>query len=106
MGYSYSDGWHRGGCRFERQIPIEGPVYYRHVYGKDGTLSGVIVDFETADDFHYELTAEDWERFTGSYLEGADEEQAFRDFFKSHAGLFAFEHALQKEQCHLVRKPI
>lgn len=93
---SYSDDWHREGCTFENKIPIHKPVYYRHVYRKSGELAGVIVDFETADDCHFEMNAEGWKKFSDCYLSGPDEEQAVKDFFFANDGMFTFEHALVK----------
>lgn len=95
MKFTYSDDWHREGCIFQKQLQLRSPIYYRHVYRKTGELAGVIVDYETADDCHFELTAEDWERFCDRYLHGTDEEQALREFMTDHDGWYAFEYALR-----------
>ena len=62
---------------------------------------GVVVDYELADDFHYELLAADWKRFRDEHLGGAEESEAFRAFIEEHgldtfAGRFAFENALKE----------
>ena len=98
----YSDDWHRAGYRIEKPIPILAPVYYRHAFDLKGNIVGVIVDYEFADDFHYELLAEDWEKFRRNYLSDLDEDEtsAFRIFISRHnlnsfEGKFAFENALK-----------
>ncbi len=94
MSLSYSGAWHREGNRFEERILVKDPVYYRHVYTEDGILSGVIVDYELADDFHYELTGDAWKQFSARYFHGDDELQAFRAFLASNQEWSAFEKAL------------
>lgn len=95
----YSDDWHRAGYRIENRIVVSEPVYYRHAYNQEGDLVGVIVDFEYADDYHYELLADDWKKFCEVYLESCDETEAFKKFIiakdlETIEGMFAFEHAL------------
>lgn len=97
----YSDEWREQGFVTENQIKVSGPVYYRHTYDKNGTLVGVTVDCEYADDFHYELLAKDWRTFCDTYLQGEDELRAFKAFLElkdlnSIEGEFAFEHALTR----------
>ena len=99
----HSDDWHRQGCVIENRIKVSGPVYYRHAYDKNGVLVGVIVDFEYADDYHYELLAKDWDAFCDRCLNGEDSIQAFKAFFgykdlESISGKFAFESALNMHQ--------
>ena len=96
--FTYSDDWHNEGYRFEEKILIEAPVYFRHVYDTDGMLAGILVDYETADDVHYELTAENWKKFCNCYLDGKDDEGAFRDFISVNPGPFTLEYALNKEK--------
>lgn len=117
----YSDEWIQKGYKFESRILIAKPVYYRHVYDENDKLVGVIVDFECIDDFHYELLAEDWEKFRAKYLGIKDEKQkkecrivkwwrkkspkpqnndaerlAFLQFIESNESLFAFQYALSE----------
>jgi len=94
-----SDDWHKAGYRIESRIPIFGPVYYRHAFDLKSEVAGVIVDYEFADDFHYELLAEDWKVFCKKYLAGRDDTEAFKGFIVEHGldtfnGKFAFENAL------------
>lgn len=96
MSISYSTAWHREGDHFENRIMVKDPVYYRHVYREDGTLAGVIVDYELAYDFHYEMTAEAWKKFSARYFHGYDELQAFRNFLSLNREPSAFEKALNE----------
>ena len=89
-----SDSWRKEGCTFEERTLVQRPIFYRHVYWDDSTLAGVIVDYERADDFHYELEEGEWKAFCDRYLMGTDEVSAFKDFFIAHPALFAFEDAL------------
>ena len=54
----YSDDWRRQGYTIEKRILIFDAVYLRHAYDPNGNPAGVIIDYELADDFHYELLAD------------------------------------------------
>ena len=95
----YSDSWHKAGYIFESRIKVFGRVYYRHVFDSEEKVVGVIVDYEFADDFHYELLEKDWSSFCDKYLSGDDETESFRRFISGYGvetfeGKFAFENAL------------
>ena len=100
----YTDEWRKKGInyRIENRRPVAGPVYYRHIYDENDEIIGVCVDFECSDDFHYELLANDWQRFCNTFLEQGDEKQMFQQFLEKKGlntvdGLFAFERALERE---------
>ena len=100
----YTDEWRKKGIKYrmEERIPVSGLVYYRHINGENDEILGVCVDFEDADDFHYELLANDWKRFCDTFLEHGDEKQMFKQFLEKKdlntvEGWFAFETALQQE---------
>ena len=97
----YSDDWHRKNYRFERQVEVLSPVYYRHVYNELGDLVGVIVDYEFADDYHYEILADNWNEFCRRCLDTGNEKEAFRMFLEKQGldtveGQSAFEFAMKK----------
>ena len=97
----YSDDWRRQGYSIEQRILIFDAVYLRHAYDQNGNPAGVIVDYELADDYHYELLADAWQAFCGRYLNGADEIPAFTEFIKENGletfkGRYAFENALKE----------
>ena len=95
-----SDIWYSEGFIFEKQTNVFENVYYRHVKTKEGNLTGVIVDYELDDDFHYELTAENWHLFVEKVLnKSLPETRAFSLFLEKHGlntteGVFAFENTL------------
>ncbi len=99
----YTDEWIKKGIRYSStRIPVSGPVYYGHFYNDNDEIIGVHVDFECADDFHYELLIDDWRKFCKMFLEPGDEKQMFQQFLEKKdlntvEGLFAFEKALQQE---------
>lgn len=95
----YSDEWNRQGCISEDPVKVSDKIYYRHTYDQNGTLLGVTVDYEYADNYHYELTAENWDLFCREYLREDNELQAFKSFIDryepgSFERKFSFENAL------------
>ena len=90
----YSDNWHREECRFEELERVAGNIFWRHVYSGE-RLVGVMVDYEYADDFHYELEVKEWKRFVDLYLGGKDDLNSFQNFITSENNLFLFEYALK-----------
>lgn len=95
-----SDLWYSEGYIFEKPINVFKNVFYRHVRTKDGSLAGVIVDYEFEDDFHYELTGENWLQFSNKALsKSLSETKAFSKFIEKHGldtseGIFSFETTL------------
>ncbi len=95
-----SDIWYSKGYIFEKQINVFQIVFYQHIWTKEGDLAGVIVDYELEDDFHYELTSENWLQFSNKVLDPSlPEHISFSLFLEKHGlntteGLFAFETTL------------
>lgn len=93
----YSDKWLKDGYTGDNRIKVSDIVDYRIWSDGMGVAIGVTVDYETADDFHYELLIADWHRFLSEVLCITDMSEvatAFQDFLKGNMGLFAFEDAL------------
>lgn len=93
----YSDNWLKQGYTSGSRIKISDIVDYRIWSDNKGIAVGVTVDFEAADDFHYELLTEDWNRFLSEVLcitDISSATTAFQGFLKSNTNLFAFEEAL------------
>lgn len=94
----YSDSWVKQGYNTGDRIKVTDIVDYRIWSDNSGDMIGVTVDFETADDYHYELLAADWNRVLAEILSVTDTVAsviAFRDFLLHNNGLFAFEEALK-----------
>lgn len=94
----YSDNWLKQGYKSGNRIKVSDTVDYRVWSNNAGAAVGVTVDFEIADDFHYELLIADWHKFLKEVLSVTDitaSTVAFRDFLANYEGLFAFEDELK-----------
>ena len=94
----HSDKWLKQGYNSGNRVKVSDVVEYRIWSDNAGIAVGVTVDFETADDFHYELLMTDWNRFLAEVLFVTDTiapTVAFRDYLANNEGLFAFEDALK-----------
>ena len=94
----HSDNWLKQGYSSGSRIKVSDIVDYRIWSDNAGVAVGVTVDFETADDFHYELLIADWNRFLAEVLlvtDTASSTMAFSEYLASNKGLFAFEDALK-----------
>lgn len=95
----YSDNWLKQGYTSGSRIKVSEIVAYHIWSDNKGIAVGVTVDFEVADDFHYELLTEDWHRFLFEVLCIADMSApitVFQGFLKRNTNLFAFEEALNE----------
>lgn len=93
----YSDEWHRLGYSSEAQTKVSDFVFYRLWHDQAGNEIGATVDFETANDFHYEMPIAEWQRFLRDILrvkEPEDVTDALRGYFLLNEGLFDFERDL------------
>ena len=96
----YSD-WSEDSQRNGGIVDIFSYVSCRCIFDSEGNPSGMIVDYEYADDFHYILDEDAWLAFCNEHLNGENSPQAFREFISGHGldtidGEFAFEDALRK----------
>ncbi|QRN84864.1 hypothetical protein JR334_07740 [Clostridia bacterium] len=99
----YSDDWLKQGYITGDRVMVNGIVDYYIWLDTDGEMVGVAVNFEAADDFHYELLTEDWHSFLTKVLNVSDiaySTEAFCDFLAHRDDLFAFEEALN---CHSIK---
>lgn len=94
----HSDEWLRLGYTSSEQIAVSDVAYYRIWHDNAGNEIGATVDFETADDFHYELPLAEWQSFLSKILcigKSDDLTTAFREYFVKNKGLFDFERDLR-----------
>jgi hypothetical protein len=93
-------------AKFEKKpgdrIKVSDIVDYRFWTDYNGNTVSVSVDFETADDFHYDLEMEAWHKFqtkvlkvTNSSINTTTTTEAFKEFFENNTDLFDFEEALK-----------
>ncbi len=94
----YSDEWLKQGYTSSEQIAVSDIAYYRIWHDHAGNEIGATVDFETANDFHYELPIAEWRRFLSEVLRIAKPDNlttALREYFVKNKGLFDFERDLR-----------
>jgi len=95
----YSDNWLKQGYNSGNRIKVSDTVDYQIWSDNAGAAIGVTVNFETADDFHYELLIADWNRFLYEVLCVNDSSvvtEAFQGFLKTTTNLFAFQEVLNE----------
>ncbi len=93
----YSDEWLKNGFTKSKRIKISNIVDYVFWRDKNGVAVGVTINFEMANDFHYELLMSDWNKFLEEVLhdnEPMNTERAFREFINKNNQLFAFQEVL------------
>ncbi len=81
----HSDNWLKQGYSSGNRIKVSDTVDYRIWSDNAGAVVGVTVDFETTDDFHYELLAADWRKFLTEVLcinDASAATEAFQGFFE------------------------
>lgn len=94
----YSDNWLKQGYTNGNRIKVSDTVNYQVWSDNNGAAVGVTVNFETADDFHYDLLIADWNRILVEVLcspKAIAPKDAFRDYLLNNKGLFDFEEALK-----------
>ena len=94
----HSDYWMRQGYHCGNRIKVTDIVNYQVWTDDNSNTVGVTVNYETADDFHYELRTADWNHFLTEVLFVSDTAvtaYVFRDYLLHHPGLFAFEEAMK-----------
>jgi len=94
----YSDTWLAQGYSSREPIRVSDFVFYRTWHDVAGNEIGVTVDFETANDFHYEIPVGEWQSFLTEVLrleESDDVTDALRGYFLLNEGLFDFERNLK-----------
>lgn len=95
----YSDEWLKLGYSSSEQIQVSDVAFYRIWHDEVGNEVGVTVDFETANDYHYELPISEWNRFIRQILKVHTPDgvtSAFRQYFLKNKGLFDFESDLSR----------
>ena len=93
----YSDEWLKLGYSSGEQIQVSDYVFYRIWHDDAGVDIGAGVDFETDNDFPYEMPISEWQRFLKNVLRVShsdDVTATFREYFTKNVGLFDFERDL------------
>jgi hypothetical protein len=93
----YSDYWLKSGYQHGKSIKVSTVVDYKIWIGNKGCVVGVTVDFEEADDYHYDLPIDEWMEFLTKILGDSNLENTprlFRKFLYENKENLAFEDAL------------
>ena len=97
----YSDDWLRLGFQHGEQIKVTDIVDYEIWIDGRNNIIGVTVNFEEADDYHYDLPIEEWMKFITKVLTNSDIEKTpelFKKFLCENTEIFAFQDALEAHQ--------
>lgn len=97
-------------------INIAGVVFLGYGYDSNQNIIAVKISYEYADDFHYELSIEEWKKFCLRFLKPGDEVESFRAFlnetlnpvrdkhgFVVDLGKFTFEEKMKEAQIHYLK---
>ncbi len=94
----YSDEWIKLGYTSCEQIEVSDIAFYRTWTDNAGAEIGATVDFETANDYHYEIPISEWRRFQEDVLGVSNSDgltESFRDYFTRNPGPYDFESHLR-----------
>jgi hypothetical protein len=94
----YSDVWLKFGYKHGARNKVSNDVDYEIWTDDENNVIGVTVNFEVADDFHYELSIEEWMKFLDKVLKTTDltnTQKLFKIFLCENNKMFDFEYALQ-----------
>ena len=92
-----SDDWLRLGFQHGQRIKVTSIVDYEIWTDSRGSIIGVSVNFEEADDYHYDIEVEEWKKFLRNVLKDADmmnTSELFHNFLEENTEMFAFQDAL------------
>ena len=93
-----SDNWYRQGFSCGKKIQVSDFVFFKIWHDEAGKAVGATVDFETANDYHYEMPISEWNKFLEKVLSVKDADKAtaaFQKYLATNKGLFDFESDLQ-----------
>ena len=94
----HSDNWLKFGYKRDQRIIVSTVADYETWTDSENNIVGVTVNFNEADDYHYELLVEEWKKF---FLEGlkstnlAEMQKLFEKFLHENNNMFGFEDALK-----------
>jgi hypothetical protein len=99
--FMYSKEWLQLGFQHGERIKVTDIVDYEIWTENGDNIIGVTVNFEEADDYHYDLTIEEWMKFITKVLTNSDIEKTpelFKKFLCENTEIFAFQDALEAQQ--------
>lgn len=101
----YSDEWIRKGFHSGERTELQNgqPIYYRYWYDEDNNKIGATIDFEYAEDAHYEFLFEEFEKLIS--LWGGENKfvKRMQNFFKQKQPYFVFSNYLDENSIQYKR---
>ena len=94
----YSDNWLKLGYKHGDRIKVLAVADYEIWTGSGNRIVGITVNFEIADDYHYELLIEEWIKFHAAVLKSTNLDETkklFENFLCENNEMFDFEDALK-----------
>lgn len=92
-----SDDWLRQGFRHGERINVTSAVDYVIWTDSSNSFIGVTVNFEEADDYHYDIENEEWMKFLVKVLRDSslrETSKLFKNFLDENTETFAFQKIL------------
>lgn len=96
-----SDDWLRQGFQHGERIEVNDIVDYVIWTDNKNDIIGVSVNFEEADDYHYDIEIEEWMKFLVKVLDNTnlgETPKLFRNFLEENTEMFAFQDVLDFNQ--------
>lgn len=96
-----SDDWLRQEFQHGQRIEVTSIVDYFIWTDKNDSIIGVSVNFEEADDYHYDIEIEEWMKFLVNVLKDSNmrnTSELFHNFLEENTEMFAFQDALDFHQ--------
>jgi len=92
-----SDKWLKLGYKHGERNKVSTVADYETWKDSENNIIGVTVNFEDADDYHYELPIEEWMKFLEKVLKSTDltnTQKLFQEFLIQNNGMFDFQDTL------------
>ena len=92
-----SDDWLRQGFQHGDRIEVTDIVDYVIWTDNKNDIIGISVNFEEADDYHYDIEIEEWMKFLAHGLNDTNLKESpklFRNFLEENSDMFAFQDVL------------
>ena len=96
-----SDEWRKQGFHHGERFKVTNIVDYVLWQDDRNDMIGITINFEEADDYHYELEMKEWRKFQESALKDSnlmELPKLLGNFLNENSEMFAFEKALDSHQ--------
>ncbi|MEM1486436.1 hypothetical protein V6615_16480 [Oscillospiraceae bacterium PP1C4] len=94
----HSDNWLNLGYKHGERIIVSTVADYEIWTDSENSIVGVTVNFNEADDYHYDILVEEWKKFLSEVLKStnlAETQKLFEKFLHENNKIFDFEDTLE-----------